>query len=118
MNLSPLVLEAVLLMLTVTQEDPRPIPEPNFLRDDLDVTRQNQRRQEDREPLRALHVVLYEIVIDPAEQVNLKARDEQAEQDRQGSHEEGLPSPGGPAVQDLSRYGLQCLGLLGSEVNV
>src|SRR6185437_11653949 len=70
-DFSALIFVSVAVILTMAEVDPRAVPEPDFLLDDLDEPLRFPRREESPKPLRSLHVVLNQIGEQSPKQIDL-----------------------------------------------
>jgi hypothetical protein len=113
-----LVLVDVFLVFAVAEVNLAAVPEADFILDDRHELARHPAGEHGAEALGAFHVVLDQIVADPAEQVDLQARDGRAPQDGRDTHQVRLAAAGRAAVQHFGRDGLQRLALFGVERQV
>ena len=90
-DLGALVLVDVAVVLAVAEVDLAAVPEAYLVLDDRDEARRSPVCQERTEALRALEVVLDQIISDATKQVDLQARDRRAPVDRRHPDQMRLP---------------------------
>src|SRR6185437_13640401 len=99
-NLRPEILEAVLFLMAVTEIDFAAVPEPDFVLHDNSEARGDPGGQHGSEALGAFKVVLDEVIVHPAEKIDLQPSNGRGPHDRRSSHEMAFAAACRPAIED------------------